>query len=290
MKNELMTEEVEKIILIIRNKKVIIDSDLAKLYDVSTKRLNEQVRRNIDRFPSDFMFELTKKEKQEVVANCDHLGNLRFSKVLPLVFTEQGVAMLSGILNSKIAIEVNIQIMRAFVAMRKIMTQNLHLFNKVDLIEKKLFDHDLKFDDIFKAIEDKRLIPDQGIFYDGQFYDAHKFVSDLIRTAKKSIVLIDNYVDDKTLTTLSKRNKDVKITIKTAKISDQLRLDVEKFNEQYGNLVIERFTKSHDRFLIIDETEVYHIGASLKDLGKRMFAFSKMNLDSFTNEFKLIFC
>jgi hypothetical protein len=263
----------------IRGLQVMLDSDLAELYEVLTGNLNKAVKRNIERFPPDFMFQLTEEETENLKFQfgISSWGGVR---KLSHVFTEQGVATLSGVLRSKKAIEVNIQIMRAFVSMRCFITSNAQLFQRID---KKLLEHDNKFEEVFSLIENKSIKPKQGIFFDGQIFDAYTFVSDLIRTAKKSIILIDNYVDDSVLTLFSKREKEVKVTIYTKEITKKLELDLKKYNSQYPFIEIKEFKKSHDRFLIIDNT-VYHFGASLKDLGKKWFAFSKFD----KNAFKLI--
>ena len=203
---------------------------------------------------------------------------------LPYVFTEQGVATISAVLTSERAIEVNIQIMRAFVAMRRFIATNAQVFQRLDAVERKQIEYqvetDEKFKRVFDAIEEKDIKPRQGIFFDGQIFDAYQFISDLIRTARKSIIVIDNYIDDTVLTLLSKANKKVQITILTKTISQQLALDVKKYNEQYPPITIKEFHNSHDRFLIIDGKIVYHFGASLKDLGKKWFAFSKLDKDA----------
>jgi len=280
MNNELMISKnsIKDKIHTIRGLKVMLDSDLAVLYEVLTKVLNQAVKRNIERFPKDFMFQLTESEKNELVTNCDHLQNLKYSSQFPSVFTEQGVATLSGVLKSKKAIEVNIQIMRAFVSMRKFLLTNAQLFQRIDKTEQKLLEHDEKFEKVFDAIENKEV--KQGIFFNGQIFDAYKFVSDLVRSAKKSIILIDNYIDDSVLTLFSKREKDVNVVIYTKEISKQLRLDLKKYNSQYPLISIKEFKNSHDRFMIIDDNEVYHFGASLKDLGKKWFAFSKFKKEA----------
>jgi len=265
-----------------RDSQVMIDSDLADMYQVQVKRLNEQVKRNIERFPQSFRFQLTDSEKNELVANCDRLERLKHSSVNPYAFTEQGVAMLSAVLRSEIAIKVSIQIMQAFVQMRKFTTTNASIFQRLNNIELNQLKTDQKFEEVFKALESKDAIPKQGIFFDGQVYDAHSFVSNIIRKATQSIVLIDNYVDDNVLTLLSKKQKQVNCTILTKNISKQLKLDTLKFNKQFPILQIKQFTIAHDRFLIIDKTEVYHFGASIKDLGNKWFAFSKMNRNSVT--------
>jgi len=269
---------VKNKIFTIRGMQVMIDRDLAVFYEIPTKRLNEQVKRNIDRFPKVFRFQLIDSEKNELVANCDRFEKLKYSSVNPYAFTEQGVAMLSAVLRSKTAISISIQIMQAFVEMKRFLTTNAGVLQRLDKVEQKQIVSDKNFEIIFNALEDKNIKPRQGIFFDGQVFDAYKFVSDLIRSANRSIVLIDNYVDDTVLTHLSKRNKNVKIKIITKKITKQLSLDVDKFNKQFSPLEIKEFKNSHDRFIIIDKTEVYHFGASLKDLGKKWFAFSKMDI------------
>ena len=235
---------------------------------------------NIKRFPEDFMFELTDEEidfmvSQFVIPSKQHLGGSK-----PFVFTEEGVSMLSSVLKSKIAIEINIAIFRAFSNMRKIISSNRLIFERFERIEERLNVHDENFRKIFNAIEDKSIKPKQGIFYNGEIFDAYKFINELIKSAKKSIILIDNYIDETTLTLFSKI-PDIKVTIYTKNISKQLKLDYEKYNQQYKNIELKEFKNSHDRFLIIDEKEFYHIGASLKDLGKKWFAFSKFDKDSF---------
>ena len=256
----------------------MIDRDLAELYGVETRVLKQAVKRNRERFPSDFMFEATDKDidfmvSQSVIPSRQHLGGAK-----PFLFTEQGVANLSSVLTSKIAVEINIQIMRAFVDMRKFISSNLSMFERFERIEQRLSIHDENFNKIFDAIEDKTIKPKQGIFYNGQIFDAYAFVSDLIKSAKSTITLFDNYIDESVLTLLSK-NQTVKITIYTKNISKQLKLDIEKYNSQYKQIELEKFDLSHDRFLLIDD-DLYHIGASLKDLGKKWFAFSKMEKES----------
>ena len=264
----------------IRGVQVMLDRELAELYEVPTKRLNEQVKRNIQRFPKDFMFQLTEIEKNKLVAKCDHLKSLKFSYQNPYVFTEQGVAALSGVLKSKKAIEVNIQIIRAFVTMRKFILSNAQIFQRLDRVEINQLKYEENFEKIFDAIENRDVIKKQGIFFDGQVFDAYKFISDLIKTAKKSIILIDNYIDDSVLTLFSKQKKNIDISIYTKNISNQLKLDLNKYNSQYKPIFIKEFKNSHDRFMIIDSKDIYHLGASLKDLGKKWFAFSKFEKEA----------
>lgn len=272
--------EIENRIFTFRGVQVMIDRDLAVMYHVEVKRLNEQVKRNIERFPDSFRFQLSNNEKNELVANCDRFESIKHSSSNPYVFTEQGVAMLSAILRSDIAIKVSIQIINAFIEMRKIITNHSGLLQRMDSIERKQLETDKKFEQVFKALESKTEIPVEGVFFDGQIFDAYELTSKIIRSAKKSIILIDNYIDESTLTHLSKKTKAVKVLLLTKTISKQLTLDVKKANVQYSNFELKNFTKSHDRFLIIDEKEVYHLGASLKDLGKKWFAFSKMDKHS----------
>jgi len=284
-KNQIITiDSIQNRILTVRGKQVMLDSDLAELYDVSTGRLNEQVKRNIERFPQDFMFQLTKNEWNEISLRSQNAtlntGRGRHRKYLPFVFTEQGVSSLSGVLKSEIAVKVNIAIMRAFVGMRKFLMENATVFQRLDKIELKQLETDKKVGSIIKALEDKSIKHNQGIFFNGQVFDAYTFVSDLIRSAKKSIILIDNYIDDTVLTHFTKREKSVSFTIFTKNISKQLKLDIEKHNAQYEPVTVKVFTDAHDRFLIIDEKDFYHFGASLKDLGKKWFAFSKMDISS----------
>ncbi len=269
--------EIEKSIFSSRNMQVMIDRDLAEMYNVETKRLNEQVKRNIDRFPDSFRFQLTKNELDELVANCDRFKNLKHSSVLPYAFTEQGVAMLSAILKSETAVKISIQIINAFVEMRKIALGNALLFQKVDKLEIKQLETDQKFEQIFKALEKNNPPPSKGIFFEEQVFDAYVFVADIIKKAKTDIIIIDNYVDETVLTLLSKRSKNVTAIIYTKQISKQLQLDIDKHNQQYPTINIQTLGFSHDRFLIIDRNQLYHIGASLKDLGKKWFAFSKMD-------------
>lgn len=273
-------KHIESRIFSIRGNQVMIDRDLAEMYQVEVKRLNEQVKRNIERFPESFRFQLTEGEKNELVANCDRFETLKHSSNNPYAFTEQGVAMLSAVLRSETAIKVSIQIINAFVEMRKLIATNSGLLQRMDGVERKLLETDQKFEQVFKALESKDVIPNQGVFFDGQVFDAYELASKIIRTAKSSIVLIDNYVNETTLTHLAKKSKGVQVYLLTKSINKQLKLDVKKANEQYGKFEAKLFSQSHDRFLIIDDKEVYHLGASLKDLGKKWFAFSKMETQS----------
>lgn len=282
--------KVESLIRVIRGQQVMLDRDLAELYGVETRRLNEQVKRNIERFPEDFMFQLTKEEfenwkSQFATSNSIVMG----ARKRPYAFTEQGVAMLSGVLKSSTAVEANIRIMRAFVSMRHFMVNNAAIFQRLETIEfnqlesnkvqAKILAHqevqDHRIDEIFRRLDEGMYKPKQGIFFDHQIYDAYSFVSELVKSAKQRIILIDNYVDETVLTLLDKRGDTVSATIYTQQVSRQFRLDVDRHNCQYPPIEVDVFRRSHDRFLCIDDT-VYHVGASIKDLGKKWFAFSKM--------------
>jgi hypothetical protein len=275
---DLTINSIENKIYNIRGMQVILDRDLAQLYQVETRIMIQAVKRNQDRFPYSFIFQLSDAEFQHwksqiVISNADKMGLRR----APYAFTEQGVAMLSAVLRSDTAIQVSIQIMQAFVTMRKFLINNASVFQRLDHIELKQLKTDEKLEQIFKALETGQIQPNQGIFFDGQIFDAYSFVSSLIREAKKSIILIDNYVDDTVLALLSKRNRQVSASVYTLKISLQLDLDLKKHNSQYPEIKIFELKETHDRFLILDEKELYHFGASLKDLGKKWFAFSKMD-------------
>jgi len=273
-------KEIAPLIHTIRDRQIILDADLATLYQVETKALNRVLKRNQNRFPETFCFQLTEEEAECLryqfgTSNVGRGGR----RYLPFAFCEQGVAMMSALLRSDIAVKVSIEIMNAFVEMRKLLIRNAALFSRLDKIELKQVEADGKFEEIFKALESGKLQSDKGVFYDGQIFDAYTFVSDIIRSAKRSILLIDNYVDDTVLTLLGKRNDNVTATIYTKNISQQLRLDLQRYNSQYSPIEIEVFSDAHDRFLIVDGTELYHIGASLKDLGKKWFAFSRMDIE-----------
>lgn len=274
--------DIEPLIHFIRGQQVILDRDLATLYGVETKRLNEQVKRNIERFPEDFMFQLSSDEfnhwkSQFATSNSVIMG----ARKKPYAFTESGIAMLSSVLRSDTAIKVNINIMRTFVAMRHFLISNAQVFQRLETIEyhqlemKQRQDQtDNRINEVFKKINQQEF-PKQGVFYDGQIYDAYSFIADLIRSAKSRIILIDNYVDDTVLTLLDKRETNVTATIYTETISRSLQLDINRHNAQYHPIHVIVYRKAHDRFLIIDD-KIYHIGASIKDLGKKLFGFSLM--------------
>jgi len=282
MEIAIIQKEIETRIYSLRGVQIMLDKDLADFYQVKPIRLREQVKRNSTRFPEDFMFQLTEEEvnlmvSQNAIPSKKYLGGY-----LPYVFTEQGVAALSAILKSERAVFVSIQIIRAFVELRKLVLNNAGLFQRLNKMEVKQIEADQKFEQLFKALESREQQLEKGIFFEGQVFDAYAFVAGLINKANKSIILIDNYVDETVLIMLAKRAKGVVATIYTKQINKQLELDLKKYNEQYPIITIRTLADSHDRFLIIDQQELYHIGASLKDLGKKWFAFSKM--DSLTSD------
>jgi hypothetical protein len=270
-------EEIESKIFTVRGLQVMLDTDLAILYQTETKFVNRAVKRNPLRFPEAFVFQLTDTEwknlRFQLGTSSEHGGR----RTLPFVFTEQGVAMLSAVLNTETSISASIQIMNAFVAMRKFLMNNASVFQRLDQLELRQLKTDEKLEQIFKALETGKPEPDKGIFFDGQVFDAHVFASELIKKATFEIILLDNYIDESTLTLLSKKSQTTKILLLTKNISKQLELDLKKVNDQYGNYELKEFKASHDRFLIIDRKELYHLGASLKDLGKKWFAFSKLD-------------
>lgn len=271
---------IQKKIQFIRNKQVMIDNDIADLFDVKTKRLNEQVKRNINRFPQEFCFQLTDIEKNELVANCDRFKKLKHSSSNPYAFTEQGVAMLSAVLRSETAVKMSIQIMKAFVNMRHFLIENAQIFSRIERVEQKQIETDSKLEQIFSAIESKEIKPKQGIFFEGQIFDAYKLLTDIVKSAENSIYIIDNFIDETILTLLTKRKPKVDVKIFTKNITKQMQLDVNKYNKQYPKAELLQLDKAHDRFIVIDKKDVYHLGASLKDLGKKWFAFTKIKNDS----------
>ena len=254
-----VTTPVESRIMSIRGKQIMIDRDLAELYGVETRVLNQAVKRNMERFPERFRFQLTKEEMNELVTNCDRFNSLKHSTVRSYAFTEQGVAMLSTVLRSEV--------------FQRLSTMEYHQLE----MQQHQQETDKRIDEVFRRLDEGNAKPKQGVFYNGQIYDAYTFVADLIKSAKKRIILIDNYVDETVLTLLDKRENGVSATIYTQQISRHFQLDIDRHNAQYASIDVETFRLSHDRFLCIDD-DVYHIGASIKDLGKKWFGFSKMEI------------
>ena len=268
-------KDIRNMIYTFRGKQVMVDRDLADLYQVQTKRLNEQVKRNLGRFPEEFCFRLSNEEKNELVANCDRFEKLKYSTSNPYAFTEQGIAMLSVVLKSDVAVEVSVKIMNSFIEMRKFLLSNQELFSRLDRVELKQLETDRKLEEVFNYMVNNTEVK-QNIFFDGQIYDAFRFIVSIIQKANKELILIDNYVDVNTLNMLCKKNKGVDINILTAGKGGLSVKDITKFNAQYPKLSVKTTTDFHDRFLIIDKTGVYHIGASIKDAGKKSFGITKI--------------
>ena len=279
--NPLVELGVEKMIQVVRGKQVLLDSDIATLYGVETRAINQAVKRNIERFPERYCFRLEKNE-QENLKSQNVISSWGGDRFKPYVFTEQGFAMLSSVLKSKVAVNVSIAIMDAFVAMRQYLYQNCGIINRLSNVEAKdleqdarLLDHDHKIDSLFEAM-DRGELKSKGLYYNNQEFDAYVFVCNLIRQAKKRIVLIDRYVNEKTLAMMLKREKGVSVTIYTYDKSKVLEMDLATYNEQYPDSPMQVLPSygMHDRFLFIDDT-AYHFGASLKDLGKNTFFFTQ---------------
>lgn len=291
IKNELLKieeNEIKSLIFEIRDKQVILDSDVAKLYNYETKKLNQTIKRNIDRFPEEFCFKITKEEcvflksqimtsksnfsmRSQIVTASNNKRNIRY---MPYVFTEKGIIMLASLLKSEIAIKVSIRIVEIFVEMRKFLYNNKDIFKRLTTVEYKLLEQDEKIDKIFDLLQNKE-IPTEKIFYNGEIYNAYSLLVDIIKSAEKEIIIIDNYIDKTILDLLLKKNENVNVIIISNNNNKILNLDVLKFNEQYPSLRLKYSNNYHDRFIIIDST-IYHCGASLKDLGKKCFAITKM--------------
>ena len=275
------TENIKNLIYTIRGKQVMLDSDVAMLYQYTTKSINKAMKRNINRFPEDFCFQLTEKEVDNLrfqfgtsSLKKENYGGRRY---LPYVYTEQGISMLAGVLKNEIAVQVSINIIRAFIEMRKFISLNGKLFKRLTNVECKILEHDKKFDIVFNELQkDEKMEFKQKIFFDGQIYDAYSLIIDIIKKAKQKILIIDNYIDDSILKMLSKKNQKVEVVILTLQNSKLNKLDITKFNKQYPVLKLAYTNKFHDRFIVIDNKELYHVGASLKDLGKKCFAISKI--------------
>ena len=274
------TKDIKSLIYVVRGQQVMMDSDLAMLYQVDTKVFNQAVSRNIKRFPENFRFQLTKEEFDALrsqVATSNGRGGRRYR---PYMFTEQGIAMLSGVLRSDVAIQVSIRIMNTFVEMRRFIANNALLFEKVSDIELKQLEYqkstDEKFDKVFKYIED-HAESEQKIFFDGQIYDAFSLITSIIQKAQKEIILIDSYVDIDTLNILAKKNAGVDVKIYTYASAQLTNRDAANFNAQYPILTVKRTQVFHDRFIILDGKTAYHIGASIKDAGKKCFGISLIN-------------
>ena len=280
VKDEISDEEIKNLIYTIRGKQVMLDSDVAMLYHYTTKNINKAVKRNIDRFPEDFCFQLTESEFQNLRFQFGTLNRKVNNgevtrKYLPYVFTEQGISMLSGVLKNEIAVKVSVSIIRAFVEMRKFLMLNGQVFGRLTSIEHKLLEHDKKFDEVFNQLQQEENIK-QKIFFEGQIYDAYILIIDIIKKANKKILIIDNYIDDSVLKMITKKNKNVEVIILTSDKSNIEKIDIQKFNKEYPVLKVAKTNKFHDRFIVIDNKEMYHLGASIKDLGKKCFGINRI--------------
>lgn len=271
------TKEIKSLIYVVRGQQVMLDSDLAMLYQVETKVFNQAVSRNIERFPENFRFQLTKEEFDALrsqIATPNGRGGRRYR---PYMFTEQGIAMLSGVLRSDVAVQVSIRIMNTFVEMRRFIANNAILFEKVSNIELKQLEYqkstDERFDKVFQYIED-HAESEQKIFFDGQIYDAFSLITSIVQKAQKEIILIDGYVDVDTLNILAKKNTGVDVKIYTYASARLTNTDAANFNAQYPTLTVKKTQVFHDRFIILDGKTAYHIGASIKDAGKKCFGIS----------------
>lgn len=300
VRDEISNGEIKNLIYTIRGKQVMLDSDVAMWYHYSTKIINESVNRNKQRFPENFCFQLTEEEykylrfknltlnednsKDEIQNNPlrsqiatleENTGRGKHRKYLPYVFTEQGIAMLSSLLKNDIAIQVSINIMNAFVEMRKFLAVNGQLFERLTNVEYKLLEHDKKFDKVFDQLQNEENIK-QKIFFEGQIYDAYSLIIDIIKKANKKILIIDNYIDDSVLKMLAKKKNNVEVVILTSNKSNIENLDIQKFNKEYHILKVAKTNKFHDRFIVVDNKEMYHLGASIKDMGKKCFGINKI--------------
>ena len=307
---EISKEEIKKLIYTIRGKQVMIDNDVARLYHYTTKNINKAVKRNIERFPEEYCFQLTENEFQTLrfqigTSKQNESQNLRFQietskqsseinnnlrggrRYLPYVFTEQGIAMLAGVLKNDIAVKVSLNIINSFIEMRKFIASNGQVFERLTNMEYKLLEHDKKFDIVFDQLQQEENIK-QKIFFEGQIYDAYSLIIDIIKKANRKITIIDNYIDDSILKMLAKKNKNVEVTILTSIKSNIQNIDIQKFNKEYPTLKVVRTDKFHDRFVLLDSKEMYHLGASIKDLGKKCFAISKVENEEMINLIKRV--
>ena len=277
-------KEIQSMIYTFRGRQVMLDSDLARLYQVETKYLNRQRNRNAERFPEDFCFQLSKEEYE--ILRCQNVTSKNENgsggrRYLPYVFTEQGIAMLSSVLKSEVAAKASINIMRAFVEMRKFLISNNEMFARLDRVELKQLETDKKLEEVFDYIGTTKEVK-QKIFFNGQIYDAFSLMVEIVEKAGTELILIDNYVDINTLNILSKKKDGVNVLIVTSGKGNLTDKDIAKFNSQYPKLTVKISKDFHDRFLIIDRKEVYHIGASIKDAGKKSFGITKLEVEELT--------
>ena len=278
IQNEISNEEIKNLIYTIRGKQVMLDSDVSRLFKYQTKDLNRNVRNNIERFPEYYCFQLTNEEYKSLrckIFTLNENGRGQHRKYLPYVFTEYGITMLAGLLKSEVAVNVSIKIVNSFIEMRKFLSANGQVFERLTNMEYKLLEHDKKFDIIFNQLQHEENIK-QRIFFQGQIYDAYSLIVDIIKKASKKILIIDNYVDDSVLKMLAKKKNNVEVVILTSNKSNIQNIDIQKFNKEYPILKIAKTNKFHDRFIVLDNEEMYHLGASIKDLGKKCFGINKI--------------
>ena len=278
IQNEISNEEIKNLIYTIRGKQVMLDSDVVRLFKYATKDLNRNVKNNIERFPEYYCFQLADEEYKSL--RCKNFtlnenGRGQHRKYLPYVFTEYGITMLAGLLKSEVAVNVSIKIVNTFIEMRKFISANGQLFERLTNVEYKLLEHDKKIDEVFNQLQVEENIK-QRIFFDGQIYDAYSLIIDIIKKANRKILIIDNYIDDSVLKMLTKKNNNVEVVILTSDKSNIQPIDIQKFNKEYPILKVAKTNKVHDRFIIIDNKEMYHLGASIKDLGKKCFGINKI--------------
>ena len=278
IQNELTNEDIKNLIYTIRGKQVMLDSDVARLFEYATKDLNRNVKNNIERFPEYYCFQLTDEEYKSLrckIFTLNENGRGQHRKYLPYAFTEYGITMLAGLLKSEVAVNVSIRIVNTFIEMRKILSSNNQIFERLTSVEYKLLEHDKKFDEVFNLLQLEENIK-QRIFFDGQIFDAYSLIIDIIKRANNKILIIDNYIDDSILKMLAKKKNNVEVVILTSDKSNIENLDIKKFNKEYPILKVAKTNKFHDRFIVIDNKEMYHLGASIKDLGKKCFGINKI--------------
>jgi len=275
-------DSIKSRIFTIRGVQVMLDRDLAELYGVSTKALNQAVKRNANRFPSEFMFRLSDSEAKELVTNCDRFRRMRHSSVPMSAFSEHGIIMVASVLKSEIAAQISVRITQAFVSMRKTLASITPILARLDIVERRHIVDQTRNEERFKlildAMQDKRF-PPQKVFYDGQIYDAFDQMKKFVLMAKSELIVIDPYFDDSVLPLIAQKRPGVSVLVVKNKRKDLLHaVDVARFNAQYANsLTVKESAKFHDRFLIIDKTALIHVGASFNHLGKKCFAFSSMD-------------
>ncbi|CDA16107.1 toxin-antitoxin system toxin component Fic domain protein [Clostridium sp. CAG:571] len=273
-----LNKDIKNLIYTIRGMQVMLDSDVANLFKYTTKNINKSVKNNAEKFPEYYCFQLTTKEYNFLITrryNITKIGRSNNRKYLPYVFTEYGITMLAALLKSEVAVNISIKIVNTFMQMRKNFSENNQVFERLTSLEYKLLEQEKKINNILGDLKFEENIK-QKIFFKGQIYDAYSIIIDIIKSANKKILIIDNYIDDNVLKMLSKKKKDVEVTILTSIKSNIEKLDIKKFNKEYPILKLEKTNKFHDRFIIVDNKEMYHLGASIKDLGKKCFGINKI--------------